>query len=268
MMVLANLRMEPTRVGSWCGRLIRIVRQLDIHEPMMEATELFSRIFITLPTRWSDIYGFRQVAALGLPHAAKILASDHLRSARHFILDPANEEVFLDKAKFIESSGGSEVMGAAMTRKQLATFKASVDSASLVFMHSALDGAALDLCRVTALLAPEDWEPFLAAQKVALSDVKAVGYGAIFDKRLAEYLNAFERESLSTKADRLFQLCQPPRGFSPVAGYQFDRDKLIAVDRARHDLVDYQSTMALPNDVEAAIEFLLNTGMFLLGLVN
>ena len=235
---------------------------------MKEATELFSRIFITLPTRWSDICGFRQVAELGLPRAANILASHHLQSARQFILDPANDDVFLDKAKFIESSGGPEVMGAAMTQKQIATFRASVDSASLVFMHSALDGAVSDLCRVTAMLAPKDWEPFLAAQKVALSDVKEVGYSALFEKRLAEYLNAFERESLPIKAGRLFELCQPPRGFSPVAGYQFDRDRLIALDRVRHDLVHDQTTTALPNDVEAAIEFLLNAGMFLLGLVN
>lgn len=235
---------------------------------MKEATELFTKVFLTLSTRWSEIYGFRQVAGLGLPHAAKILALDHLQSAKRFISDPANEEIFLDKAKFLESSGGPEVMGAAMTQKQLATFQASVDSASLVFMHSALDGAAFDLCRVTALVAPSDWEPFVAAQKVTLADVKAAGYDAIVGKRLADYIDAVERESLPAKTERLFQLCRPPRGFAPVKGYQFDRDRLLKLDRARHDLVHGQSESALPAEVEAAIEFLLNTGNFLVGLVN
>ena len=103
---------------------------------------------------------------------------------------------------------------------------------------------------------------------MALSEVKSASYTELFSMRLSEYLSAFERESLLVKTDRLFQLCKPPREFAPVRGYQFDRDRLCGLDRARHDLVHSQSTSALPGDIDAAIEYLVNTGMFLLGLIN
>jgi len=235
---------------------------------MAQASGLFTKVFITLTQKWSDTYTFRRLVDLGLPHAAKVTAADNLRAAQRFLADRGNDRLFLDKAKFLELSGGAQVIGAAMTREQLAAFRASVDAASLVFMHSALDGAAYDLCQVTTLVASSDWEPILAEQKVQLSDVKSVGYEAIFKKKLVHYLTAFERESLLKKVDRLFQLCRPPSGFAPILGYRFDRDMLQALDRTRHDIIHGNIAAGLPGDIEASVEFLLNTGLFLLALVN
>ena len=47
-----------------------------------------------------------------------------------------------------------------------------VDAASIVFAHSVLDAAALDYCRVTALVAPGDWESVIDQRQVKLSDLR------------------------------------------------------------------------------------------------
>jgi hypothetical protein len=140
--------------------------------------------------------------------------------------------------KFLKSSGGAEVIGGAITKNQLARFKASVNAASIVFMHSALDGAASDLCRLTVLVAPLDWQSFISGQKVMLADARRDGNEVLFQGQLQDHLNALERESLLKRVERLFAVCKPSPQF-------------IALDNAE------------PN-----IEFMLNTGMFLISLVN
>jgi hypothetical protein len=52
-------------------------------------------------------------------------------------------------------------------------------------------------------------------------------------------LKKIERESLLTKADRLFQICRPPSGFNKMEDYRFDRDRLKQIDDARHAIVHH-----------------------------
>jgi len=235
---------------------------------MDQAFGLFTKVFFTLIQRWSDTCGFRRIVELGLLHAVEAAAVDNLRAAEWFLTDLAHEKFFLDKAKFLESSGWVQVVGTTMTENQLAAFGASVDAASLVFMHSALDGAAFDLCKVTTMVAPFDWEQFLGEQKVSLLDVKSAVYENLFRSKLADHLKVLERESLLKKVDRLFQLCKPPSGFAPILGYQFNRDRVQALDQIRHDIIHGDAAGKLLADMEGSIKFLLNTGLFLLGLVN
>jgi hypothetical protein len=230
-----------------------------------EAEALFTKIFLNLTIRRSEIHSFRKVVELGLPRANAVLAADNLQWARRMLSDPEYDGVFLDKAEFLRQAGGVTGLGSALTSNQLSVFGLSVDAASLVFMHSALDAAIQDLCRVCALVAPSDWEQFLGERKVALSDLKSSDYMTIFHQRLTQYLADLERESLLKKVDRIFQLCQPPQGFAR-AGYSFDRNRLDKLDRDRHAIIHGDG--AVRTEVEQALEYLLNTGLFLFEMVN
>src|SRR4051812_2461124 len=113
---------------------------------MEDAVTIFSRVFLSLNQKWSDVYGFRQLVELGLPHAVKIVAADNLEATRQFMSQPDFDKVVLDRQKFMKYSGGLQGMAAGLAEMQVANLRVSVDSASLVFMHSALDGATFDLC--------------------------------------------------------------------------------------------------------------------------
>lgn len=144
-----------------------------------------------------------------------------------------------------------------LTEQELTAYGGSVDAASVVFMHSALDGATHDLCRVTALV----------DQQERLGVIRTQGYEAVARDHINALVDALSRESLIKKTDRLFQVCRPDRSYSRK-GYQFDRDRLIGLDGLRHDIVHRDRPRTPISDVAAGIEFMHETGHFMFGMVN
>lgn len=235
---------------------------------MTDAERRFARVFSTLTRAWSETLTFRKLVELGLPAASSQLAGENYRFAISFLGDPANDNLFLDKQKALETIGGPEGMGTAMTKNQLAEFKRSVDSASLVFIHSALDAAATDLCAVTALLGPGDWEHFVKDKTVPLSSLKGAAYDTVLQQKLNDYLKVLERESLLKRIDKLFQVCQPPDGFDPKPGYKYDRTKLENLDTVRHEIVHGDALFVVFPEMDNSLECIFNTGLFLFFMVN
>jgi hypothetical protein len=175
--------------------------------------------------------------------------------------------VFVDKDKYLETVGGVGAVAEGLTKQQVQAFGGSVDSASIVFMHSALDGALHDLCRATALVAPQRWQPFVDGQEERLSVLRDRGYEAVAKDRIDAFVAALSRESMLKKTDRLFQVCQPERAYSRV-GYRFDRARLAEVDNVRHDIVHRNRPRTPIQDVDGSIDFLNETGLFFFGMVN
>jgi hypothetical protein len=234
---------------------------------MNEATRLYTKVFLTLTGTWADTSSFRRIVVIGQPHAERQLAAEHTGWFARFIEEPANDRLFIDKAKFSVERGGADGLAAQMTANELNAFRRSVDAASLVFMHSALDAAVEDLCRVTALVAPLGWQPFLDDRKERLGDVRGKGYDTLFAEHLQRSIAALSRESLLKKVDRLFQLCRPGPEYGR-AGYVFDRNRLTALDALRHQVVHGDRVREPIDGIDDALHFLLETGLFLFGLPN
>ena len=230
-----------------------------------EATKIFTKVLLNLTSRSSEIHTFRRLVQIGLPHASDAVANSNLEWARQILTEPHYEGWFTDRARFIKEVGGTDGLGAKMTAQQISVLNISVDAASLVFMHSALDASVQDLCLVCSLAAPNDWEPFLAKQKVLLSDVKAADFETLFTQRLSQHVAALERDSLVKRVDRLFQVCRPSGNYSR-SGYSYDRDRLEKIDRDRQDVIHGGGVVL--SHVDTVLEFLLETGLFLFGMVN
>jgi hypothetical protein len=156
---------------------------------------------------------------------------------------------------------------ARLTEHEFKAYGGSVDAASLVFMHSGLDGAIHDLCRVTALVDPQQWQSFIDNQQERLAVIRTKGYEAVARERLNAFVDTLSRESLIKKTDRLFQVCPPDRAYSRK-GYRFDRERLVTLDGLRHDIVHGDRPRAPIDDVAAAIDFMHETGLFFFGMVN
>ena len=235
---------------------------------MSDAEKLFTEVFMALTQRSVDAAAFRRLAELGLPLATSQLMSENSRLARSIQEDPGFDEFFIDRHKAVEYLGGPEAITESLTSTQIKKFKRAIDAATLIFVHSALDAAATDLCRVTALIAPDDWEQFVEDQKVALSLVRTAQYDELRRTKIEAHLKVLAQASLLKRVDRLLAVCHPPADFSPVLNYTYDRDELARLDRLRHDVVHAPGELPPIADVGEAKGFLDHTGMFLLGLVN
>lgn len=234
---------------------------------MDEATRLFNKVFFALTGTWADTFSFRQIVLGGLPQAKQRLLEQNAQWFGQFVDDPTNDAVFTDKAKYLETVGGVTAVAEGLTRQQIQAYGGSVDAASIVFMHSALDGALHDLCRATALVAPQQWQQFVDAQEASLGAIRDRGYEAVAGERVSAFVAALSHESLVKKTDRLFQVCRPDRAYSR-AGYEFDRNRLVVLDDLRHDIVHRDRPRAPIQEAEASIEFMNDTGLFFFGMVN
>jgi hypothetical protein len=148
---------------------------------------------------------------------------------------------------------------------------ASLDAAVLVFYHSLLDASVFDYCRATALHAPQDWEQDLKNTQVQLLEIKSKPYDQLLQAKIEERLERLERESLLTKFDRLFARCNPPRGWSPMVGYLFDRERIKRFDDQRHEIVHgkaFGRPLALFQITDENLFYVQQTGMYFMGLVN
>src|SRR5260221_14253653 len=103
-----------------------------------EAQELFINTFVRGIIGWDTIRSFRHVAKAGLPHAATVVSAERQAMLQSFAKD---KEAFLEGRPF-------DLLRADLTRQTLEGAQASVDAASLVFMHSIVDDVALSYCRV------------------------------------------------------------------------------------------------------------------------
>lgn len=234
----------------------------------IEAESLFSRTFSASINRFSMIISFRKIAWFGLPAAIDQIFKESMEFSYDFYTNPENDRFFVDKSAALKAVGGIEGFGKRMTDNQTEQFRTAVDAASLIFAHSILDGAALDYCIATALVAPATWEAYVDRKKIQLMDFRGLTYDEILGTKIEEHLQSLEKESLLKKADRLFAVCKPPDEFAQIRGYAYDRDRLKALDKKRHEVVHGQVlTDPLPRGDEDVL-YLMQTSFYFMGIVN
>jgi hypothetical protein len=173
---------------------------------------------------------------------------------------------FLTIRAFVEG-GGPDKMKESIADLMLSQAKISVDAAALVFAHSMLDAAALDYCRVTALLSPQDWEPHVEKKRFELQEIRTKTADQLLEETLEKFLEELDRDSLLRKIDLLFQQCKPEAKWSPIQNYEYDRERMKKLDQMRHEIVHGRGPEAAsmsPDDQE----YLLSTSVFLMLLVN
>jgi hypothetical protein len=229
---------------------------------------VYTRIFTTLINRQSNTITFRRLSKAGEPMAAAHASVEDMRLVNEILTNPEYDQYFLDRKKAVEFFGGPEALAASMTQGKITTLRQLVDYASIVVMHSALDAALTDLCRLAAALKASDWEARLAERTVKLGQLRDNAYQSLLNEKLADYIEALAKDSLLKRADALFAACRPASGFSPLGGYAWDRAELQRLDQLRHDLAHGRIAAPPPGEVEKDIEFFLKTGLFFWGMLN
>ena len=232
---------------------------------MPEAKDKFSETYARrFLDDWILIHSFRRIAFAGVPYAREAISADSI--VERFLQSPQSTQILGD----LDSAARAKTlatMAKSMTEAAIANARASIDAASIIFAHSILDGAASECCQVTALLAPLDWEQSVADKRVRLADVKSTSYEDLVKANLEPLIAELERKSLLQKIDLLFQRCQPPDKWAPMGEYKFDRDRIVAFDELRHDIIHGAGPREIPG-LDTELDYLSSTTLFMLLLVN
>src|SRR5687767_2677248 len=126
------------------------------------AEQLYSSVFRQLWAGFTELVSFRNAIEHGRGAIAEGIRRDTLRYAAALAHDSEYERFFTDRAAAIEAVGGAQALAERAAEREARAFERIIDSSCLIVAHSVLDVAAFDLLRVTALVAPEAWDTFLA----------------------------------------------------------------------------------------------------------
>lgn len=234
---------------------------------MNEAEQLFNDVVGRSLRIWSFISSFRMNAS-----EAMAVAKEHIREQRAAIVSqildgPEWDKIFPDKEGLFKAISPGKMVSQ-MTELAMEQTQAAVDAASIIFAHSLLDGALIDYCRVTALVAPEDWESLIEQRQIKLCDMRGTPYEEMIKRKLVEFFGQLDKESLLKKADLLLARCKPPAHWSPMHNYAYDRDRLERVDAYRHSVIHGESLGLGIAEADENLSFLQKTSLFFMGLVN
>lgn len=234
---------------------------------MTEAERLFNQVFKRWSSRIGFIFSFRRATYEGMQGARNAIEAGNARFVDGLVNGPDYDKIFLNKTGFFEAVP-PEKLSRQLTETTVGQAQIAVDAASIVFAHSVLDAAALDYCRVTALAAPGDWESVIDQRQVKLSDLRGANYEQILRKKLDEFFEQLEWESLLKKADYLLARCKPAPNWSPMNDYIYERDRLKRLDDYRHEVIHGTGPLQGIAAAEEEVDYLTRTVLFFLGLVN
>jgi hypothetical protein len=210
---------------------------MDETSDINTATRVFTETFIRTMKGFGLISSFRAIANLGLKSSSDQIHNYWRGMMDALVYDPDFKGILtpIDPDSPIKRISSRTVAVAAQL--EMKNFGVAVDAASLIFAHSILDDAALQYCRVTSIVAPSSWEPFMANKPVSLEEVRKESYQNLLKAKIEDSLKKLERDSLLTKINKAFQICQPRSDFQPIRGFSFDRNRLKNLDRFRNAII-------------------------------
>lgn len=234
---------------------------------MTEADKLFNQIHARCLDRWRFILSFRVTSKVGMAAAKQYIEAEKITFVTDLLEGHEYDKILIDKKGFFEANPPKQIVES-MTEQTIKETETAMNAASIVFAHSVLDGAAFDYCRVTALVAPDDWSAVLEGRKVSLAEMRGKNYEEVLKQKLTEFFPVLERESLFVKANHLFARCQPPEKWSPMNNYEYDKTRLEKLDNYRHEIIHGQGVSKKIDNPDDEVEYLMKTTLFYMGMVN
>jgi len=235
---------------------------------MSTATKLFTEASLRTVRGFGLISSFRRIASLRLESSVNQIYDDWRVSMDALLTDPDYEGILVPIDPNATKLPNMSRIARQAAELEMDNFGVAVDAACLVFAQSILDDAALQYCRVTSIVSPSSWEPFVINRTVKLEDVRNENYQSLLTAKIEDSLNKLERESLLMKFEKVFQICQPKPDFKPIKGFSFDRSRLESLDRLRHAIIHQTGPVQRLPKGDDDLHFMKLCAVYLMSLVH
>jgi hypothetical protein len=217
-----------------------------------QSQQRYGDAFTTLVKAYSNTLTLRRVAELGQDVAQQRVAEGnprHIPDERmaDLIMSFREEQVFATRRELDEFLGGPPHVAESMTpmiaAARVSTAGEAINSASLVFMYSAFEGALASLSKLSKELRADVWRSLPRNRR-----------------RGAEIIDRIER---------LTAACGPVDNFDPVLGFTLDTRQIERMDGIRNAIIHkrgatYRDFLTIEND----LWYLAAAGLYYCGLVS
>jgi len=212
------------------------------------------------------------MARMGLRNAQQEIAKESLKSVRALMAKLAKEPgaparpAGDDFTRFLDLLGRHTAASlAADSRRQT---DAVINAAALVFAHAILDDVTLNLCQLSALRSPADWDRALAGKKYRLRDLRGASYKRLRRQALDAHLKTLSRAPLMHKTKIVLSRFPLSNRRDLVRGFSMDQLRLEQLDRLRHTIVHGPNPISRIRVRADDIAYLSSMAFFLLRLVG
>jgi hypothetical protein len=230
-----------------------------------EACYLFGDIVESLFTPLIDVTNTYQYVSRCVDFAAPQIIAEDADQFGAVALDPDLQAYFPNRGEILDGTYRDRV--GIVVQTQLESAKRRVASASLVFAHAIFEGSVSDCMKVAFLARPSDWLSVVETKKFSLVEFAEKGLAPIQKESIETHIAGLEKQSLIKKLDVFFQVARPPQGFVRIKDYQYDRERIERLDRARHKAAHDDPIAYEPGNLKDDVDYLRMTLMHLLSVL-
>lgn len=214
-----------------------------------------------------DLRAFYSTAMAAIEKQTNGIRAEYQKEADEAVTDQKFETMFED-SPVQQSAKMLREFSDALAQRSIRTAKQTVDSASLVFAHSILDGVLTDCCWISFYAKPSDWFRLIENCNVDVSSVLK-GQSKLRVQQLAmKRVGRLDRESMVKRLACLHRVCGPKMKGRKMPTAWLNADRLDAFDRTRQRTVHGRSFSQKLPDVLDQIAFAHQAGFSALALVQ
>jgi hypothetical protein len=236
---------------------------------LLEAGHVFSRASVRAFQLLMSIKNVRRTIEKTMPFGQQALELENINAALAIFDDSEMSKIFTNPAEMRQEHKSRE-LAKRITVESMTSAVNLVSAASLVFAHAVFDATLFDFCRVTALWSWREWLEVIKDRKVSVAEVDQATKSRTLMNTVDKYVEQLERESVLKKADMLHKIIiKPGENYrTTVRQYEYSRDKLELIDRARHEAVHRLRFRQGFTEIDATVDYLLRTVVYFMGLVH
>lgn len=220
-----------------------------------EAQKLLIEAFARFMNGVQAVAGARAAAETALTEGGHLIADAAQRKAADGLRIAIEEGIVRSRRNDVDVNVVFQEVIENAADHQLTSLRAAVDASALIFTHSFLETAVIDLCRATMIVAPESWASKVESRTVRLADVEGRSYQGLLAGKLSELADEMEHDPLPKNVGRLLSVLRPEPGYLSGDGFKFSMPRLEELDRLRHQIVHHTGAQLI-EDIGNALLYL------------
>jgi hypothetical protein len=231
-----------------------------------EASYLVTELARRIIEEEADVVSKLRYIRRAIAYAKGQIAEEDAEELRILMLAPDTAKYF-EGSEFSLHDGSYRAVAAKNTETHLDAIMSYVAASGLVFAHSFLEFVLETLLRMTRLCDISPWLSFIQAKNIPLSTIMSVGLESAVEEKLQDFVTSLPNKALITKIDYLAEILKSGITESGVIDYKFDRERMAAIDKLRHDLAHHRKKDYGLEAAQSDITYVCRTALHFFDLV-